>query len=193
MLDQELGREGLCALTGQLGPELMLSSSSGAHGVCVCVCCTCSTAAAGLQRKHDGCQGSDLPPHHGGSTRTLTHPSFSSLLQANVVCVVYDVTKEVTIEKVTCSPPGPAAPGSVWGLRLLLRGRLSTAQACSHTGNRLPALGATGLSHPSSGIQHPRVCSACCCGGTPGSRWLQGPADSYGARAGSCLSLPRLL
>lgn len=160
--------------------------------VCACAACTqlqllgCNTSTTAARAQ------TCLSTTAGAPGPSLT-PLSSSLLQANVVCVVYDVTKEVTIEKVTCSLTGPAAPGSVCGLRLLLRGRLSTAQACSHTGNRLPVLGATGLSHPSAGIQHPRVRSACWCGGTPGSRWLQGPADSYGARARSCLALRRLL
>lgn len=50
----------------------------------------------------------------------LTASSCCSLLQANVVCVVYDVTKEATIEKVTaqlcthCSQPVVPHAASLW-------------------------------------------------------------------------------
>lgn len=83
-----------------------------------------STAAAGFQGKCDSivwrrgcppaataglCLGLRLPPRCGCVHRRdpRSPPSAASLLQANVVCVVYDVTKEATIEKVTVLLPEP--------------------------------------------------------------------------------------
>ena len=81
-----------------------------------------STVAAGFQCKHDSSvwgwsylatglacgSGKAVPRARAASPLRWVHrrdprspPSAASLLQANVVCVVYDVTKEATIEKVT--------------------------------------------------------------------------------------------
>lgn len=127
----------------------------------------------------------------------LHHPLLLLLLQANVVCVVYDVTKEATIDKVMGSQHWgfraalwcghvPMAPSSV-GLWVgdSRKQKLSPAQGCSLT----------------TGQQ--ACCSLVLASSIPGFALPAGVREFQGAdgcRAlflpaclpGSCLSLPRL-
>lgn len=85
------------------------TSLQAACVLCFCAYCSCILNHSCWVLVHAQWQhlGLELPelgrlPCHCESTRTFAHSFSASLLQANVVCVVYDVTKEATIEKVTC-------------------------------------------------------------------------------------------